>query len=101
MRAAVAGRLGRMESAALAGRKTRPLAVMARRVGKHELIDRGAALTYYGVLALIPGLLVLFSVIGLFGTQGTVDSALHILDDVGPSDGDQVARAPLMSLLQD
>ena len=42
----------------------------ARRVGRHELIDRGAALTYYSVLSLIPGLLVLFSVIGLFGRPG-------------------------------
>ena len=67
----------------------RPLAVMARRAGRHELIDRGAALTYYGVLALIPALLVLFSVIGLFGNQGTVDSVLEIVDDVGPSDGDR------------
>ena len=50
-----------------------PLVVMARRVGRHELIDRGAALTYYSVLSLIPGLLVLFSVIGLFGDQGTVE----------------------------
>ena len=61
-----------------------PLVVMARRIGRHELIDRGAALTYYSVLSLVPGLLVLFSVIGLFGDQGTVDEVLNIFDDVGP-----------------
>ena len=57
---------------------------MARRAGRHELVDRGAALTYYGVLSLVPGLLVLFSVIGLFGNQETVDSVLDIVQDVGP-----------------
>jgi membrane protein len=101
VREAAASRLERVESAALARGRTRPLAVMARRIGKHELIDRGAALTYYGVLALIPGLLVLFSVIGLFGNQQTVDSVLEIFDEVGPSDGERVARDPLTSLLQD
>ena len=73
-----------MEDAALASGRWGPLVVMARRVGRHELIDRGAALTYYSVLSLIPGLLVLFSVIGLFGDQGTVEEVLDIFDDVGP-----------------
>jgi len=73
---------------------------MARRAGQHELVDRGAALTYYGVLALIPALLVLFSVIGLFGNQATVDSVLDIVHDVGPSNGDQVVREPITTLLQ-
>ena len=84
----------------MSGRRTRPLAVMARRAGQHELVDRGAALTYYGVLALIPALLVLFSVIGLFGNQATVDSVLDIVHDVGPSNGDQVVREPITTLLQ-
>ena len=78
-----------------------PLVVMARRVGRHELIDRGAALTYYSVLSLIPGLLVLFSVIGLFGDQGTIDEVIDIFDDVGPSNGDAAARDPLESLVTD
>jgi membrane protein len=100
IRAAAADRLGRFESAALSGRKTRPLAVMARRIGKHELIDRGAALTYYGVLAIIPGLLVLFAVIGLFGDQGTVNSVLEIVHDVGPDKAESAAREPLTTMLQ-
>ena len=73
---------------------------LARRAGAHELVDRGAALTYYSVLSLIPGLLVLFSVIGLFGTQGTVDEVLSIIEDVGPSAGETVARQPLESLIK-
>jgi len=78
-----------------------PLVVMARRIGRHELIDRGAALTYYSVLSLIPGTLVLFSVIGLLGDQGTVDEVIKIVDDVGPSNSDAAARSSLESLIRD
>lgn len=74
---------------------------MARRIGRHELIDRGAALTYYSVLSLIPGLLVLFSVIGLFGDQATVDEVLEIFDEVGPNEIEGSAREPLEALVTD
>jgi membrane protein len=97
-RAAGAERLARLEEES--GRWG-PLVVMARRVGRHELIDRGAALTYYSVLSLVPGVLVLFSVIGLFGDQGTVDEVLQIFDDVGPTNGEAAARDPLESLVKD
>jgi membrane protein len=75
--------------------------VIARRVGRHELVDRGAALTYYSVLSLIPGLLVLFSLIGLLGDQGTVNEVLEIFHEVGPEDVEGTAREPLESLVQD
>jgi membrane protein len=77
-----------------------PLVTIARRAGAHELVDRGAALTYYTVLSLIPGLLVLFSVIGLFGTQDTVDEVLSIIKDVGPPAGETTARGPVESLIK-
>jgi membrane protein len=99
-RAAGAERLARLEESALASGRWGPLVVMARRVGRHELIDRGAALTYYSVLSLVPGLLVLFSVIGLFGDQDTIDEVIGIFDDIGPSDGEAAARQPLESLIR-
>lgn len=99
-RAAGAERLARIEEAALASGRWGPLVVMARRIGRHELIDRGSALTYYSVLSLIPGLLVLFSVIGLFGDQGTVNDVLKIVEDVGPQDSDAAARNSLRDLVQ-
>lgn len=46
-----------------------------------ELTDRAAGLTYYGVLSIFPGLLVLVSILGLLGSgvtegvEGTVDQA--------------------------
>jgi membrane protein len=99
-RAAGAEKLARLEEAAMASRRWGPLLVMARRIGRHELIDRGAALTYYSVLSLIPGTLVLFSLIGLLGDQGTVDEVVKIVDDVGPSNSDAAARSSLQSLVQ-
>jgi membrane protein len=99
-RAAGEKRLSRLEDAADSSDRLRPLLVIAHRVGRHELIDRGAALTYYSVLSLIPALLVLFSVIGLFGDQGTVDEVISIIDDVGPSASDEAARQPLESLIK-
>ncbi|MER7785690.1 MULTISPECIES: YihY/virulence factor BrkB family protein [Streptomyces] len=49
-------------------------AVLRRTVsefGDDELADRAAALTYYGVLALFPGLLVLVSLLGIAGESAT------------------------------
>ena len=100
-RAAGAERLTRLEEAARASGRWGPLVVMARRIGRHELIDRGAALTYYSVLSLIPGMLVLFSIIGLLGDQGTVNDVINIVDDVGPSNADAVAKDSLKSLIRD
>jgi membrane protein len=100
VRAAGAARLTKLEAAADSSNRLRPMLVIARRAGRHELIDRGAALTYYSVLSLIPALLVLFSVIGLFGDQDTVNGVLSIVKDVGPDASVQTAREPLDSLVR-
>ncbi len=100
-RAAGAERLAQLEETAEASRRVGPLVTIARRAGQHELIDRGAALTYYTVLSLIPGLLVLFSVIGLFGDENTVDSVISIIKEVGPNSAEAPARQPLESLIME
>jgi membrane protein len=99
-RAAGAARLTRLEAAADSSNRLRPLLVIARRAGRHELVDRGAALTYYSVLSLAPALLVLFSLIGLFGDQDTVNGVVSIVKDVGPDASEQTAREPLESMIQ-
>jgi membrane protein len=99
-RAAAAERLTRLEQKVDASAGLGPFVTIAHRAGTHELVDRGAALTYYSVLSLIPGLLVLFSVIGLFGTEGTVDEVLSIIDDIGPASGEAAAREPVESLIK-
>jgi len=48
-----------------------------------ELTDRAAALTYYGVQAIFPGLLVLVSILGLLG-QSATDSLVTNLGQLTP-----------------
>ncbi|MER5307754.1 YihY/virulence factor BrkB family protein [Streptomyces sp. NPDC002773] len=48
-----------------------------------ELTDRAAALTYYGVLALFPGLLVLVSLLGVSGPS-TTDKVMDSLRELAP-----------------
>ncbi|GJF31152.1 hypothetical protein KNE206_38520 [Kitasatospora sp. NE20-6] len=58
-----------------------------RRTGQEflddELTDRAAALTYYGVLAIFPALLVLVSVLGVAGRSAT-DALLNNLQELTP-----------------
>ncbi|MDX2564477.1 YihY/virulence factor BrkB family protein [Streptomyces sp. TX20-6-3] len=50
---------------------------------KDELTDRAAALTYYGILALFPALLVLVSLLGLIGRSAT-DAVLENVTALTP-----------------
>lgn len=51
---------------------------------KHDdVTDRAAALTYFGVLALFPGMLVLVSILGLLG-QSTTQTVLDNIGQVAP-----------------
>ena len=52
-----------------------------KQFGADELTDRAAALTYYGIQAIFPGLLVLVSIVGLLGKSATnslIDNLGHI-----------------------
>ncbi|MER5836766.1 YihY/virulence factor BrkB family protein [Streptomyces sp. NPDC002130] len=58
-----------------------------------ELTDRAAALTYYGVLALFPALLVLVSMLGLTG-RSTTDKVLENVQQLAPGSArDIIIRA--------
>lgn len=58
--------------------------------------DRAASLTYYGVLALFPGLLALASLLALVGQgQRAMDALFGIVEQVAPSDALEVIREPL------
>jgi membrane protein len=48
-----------------------------------DVTDRAAALTYYGVLSIFPGMLVLISLIGLSG-KNNVNSILSNLNNIAP-----------------
>jgi membrane protein len=52
---------------------------------KHDdVTDRAAALTYYGVLAIFPGVLALVSILGLLG-KSTTNEVLKNIDAIAPS----------------
>jgi membrane protein len=54
-----------------------------REFQKDAVTDWAAALTYYGVLSIFPGLLVLISVLGLLGQSGNIGALTQIVP--GPS----------------
>lgn len=54
-----------------------------KQVGPDELTDRAAALTYYGVQAIFPGILVVVSIVGLLG-HSTAQSLIDNLGSIAP-----------------
>lgn len=77
--------------------------VLARSVGEF-LRDRGpdqaGSLTFYGVLSLFPAILVMVSLLGVFG-QGarTVDAIMAMLSDIAPPEVLDPIRGPIESLV--
>lgn len=57
------------------------LDIVVSRLGEHRLIDQAAALTYYSVLSIFPGLLALFSLLGFVG-HGTQDAIVEMLEEL-------------------
>jgi membrane protein len=64
-----------------------------------ELTDRAAALTYYGVLALFPALIVLVSLLGLFGNaEATTRILTEIVTELGPASAADAFAGPVESI---
>jgi membrane protein len=64
-----------------------------------SVTDIAAALTYYAVLALFPGLLALVSIVGLFGDpKVTTETLTEIVRDLGPSTASDTFEGPIESL---
>ena len=64
-----------------------------------SVTDIAAALTYYAVLALFPGLVALVSIVGLFGDpRTTTDTLTEIVRDLGPSTASDTFEGPIESL---
>jgi membrane protein len=80
------GRHSAGESVALR-RRPRWAAVLRRlpqQVKHHDTTDRAAALTYFGLLAIFPGVLVLVSILGLVG-RSTTQTFLNNVRDIAPA----------------
>ncbi|WP_258069881.1 YihY/virulence factor BrkB family protein [Arthrobacter sp. SX1312] len=55
--------------------------------GKDQCTDLAAALTYYAVLAIFPGILALMSLLGLFGqAQATTDQVMGVIGQFAPEE---------------
>ena len=64
-----------------------------------NLGDSAAALTYYGLLSLFPGLIALVSILGLVGDpQETTRQLTDIVDEIGPSSAADTFAGPIESI---
>lgn len=73
----------------------------AREFGHDQCIDLAAALTYYAVLSLFPAVLVMVSLLGVFGQgQRTTDALLDIVSDVAPASTVDTLRPTIEQLVE-
>jgi membrane protein len=72
-----------------------------REFGRDQCTDLAAALTYYAVLSVFPALVVVVSLLGVFG-QGrqTSDAILQIVGDIAPSSTVDTLRGPIEQLVE-
>ena len=66
-----------------------------------NLTDWAATLTYYGLLALIPALIVLVSIVGLVGDpESTTDTLTDIVTKVGPDSAASTFEGPIKQVTE-
>jgi membrane protein len=64
-----------------------------------DVTDLAAALTYYAVLSLFPGLIALVSIIGVFGDpRATTEALTGIVRDLSPGTASETFEGPIESL---
>lgn len=67
-----------------------------REFSSDQCTDIAAALTYYAVLSVFPGLIAVFSLLGVFGQgQAAGDAVLGIVDQVAPGEAAETLRGPI------
>jgi membrane protein len=67
-----------------------------REFSSDQCTDIAAALTYFAVLSLFPGLIAIFSLLGVFGQgQAASDAVLEIVEQVAPGDIVDTIREPI------
>lgn len=64
------------------------------------LMQRAAALTYFAMLSIFPGVIVLVALLGVFGHEGTIQSALRIVDQLGAEQTVEALRGPIESAVR-
>ncbi|MEU4668234.1 YihY/virulence factor BrkB family protein [Amycolatopsis sp. NPDC023774] len=68
-----------------------------RQFGKDNVTDWAAALTYYGVLSIFPGLVVLIAVLGLLG-PGATQTVIDNVNQIVPGQGRQILVGAIREL---
>lgn len=64
-----------------------------------SLTDQAAALTYYGLLSLFPGLIALVSILGLFGDPATTTRTLtDVINNLAPGSASDTFSGPIESI---
>jgi membrane protein len=72
-----------------------------REFSKDQCTDLAAALTYYAVLSIFPALVVIVSLLGVFGQgERTTDAVLQIVGDLAPGSAADTLRAPIQQLVE-
>ena len=71
-----------------------------REFSSDDCTDLAAALTYYAVLALFPGLLALVSLLGLVGQAGNTQALTDVLGDLGAGSAADTIRSQIDQLTQ-
>lgn len=67
-----------------------------REFSSDQCTDIAAALTYFAVLSIFPGLIAVFSLLGVFGQgQAAADAVLGIVEQVAPGDTADAIRGPI------
>src|SRR5918996_866779 len=72
----------------------------AKGFADRNLTDGAAALTYYSVLSIFPGLIVLVSLLGVLGSEETVDGLVRIVDSLGPQSAVDAFEEPIRSAVE-
>lgn len=71
----------------------------AREFSEDQCMDAAAGLTYYGILAMFPALLAIFSLLGVVGqSDAAADAVLGIVRNVAPGETAEALRAPIQQL---
>ena len=72
-----------------------------REFGTDQCTDLAAALTYYAVLSVFPALVVVVSLLGVFGQgQRTTAAVLEMVGQLGPSSAVDTLRDPIQQLVE-
>ena len=73
-----------------------------REFREDDLMDWAAALTYYAVLALFPGLIVLVALLGLLGQYPeTFNAILDVIRQIGPDSAVETFEGPVESVIRE